>query len=134
MQGELVAKLRADAGVQSALGGRIWWNVRPQISELPGATMSIASRVPQWGLRGRSDVTEYVVRVNVWGADYASATTAAQAVEAAISGFRGPDGAGGFFEAIFLDTARGGTDDGGPGAPSPLHRWVLDFEIHHKEA
>lgn len=128
MKDDLLALIRADAGVAAEAGARIWWTERPQGSALPAATMHVVGGRDEYHLQGRLGGVETRVQVDCWAETYLAADGLAQALRALLSGYRRTVGAT-VFLGIFLDAIRDLTDVGGLSDPR-LFRISLDFKVN----
>lgn len=99
-QTDLTARLVGDAGVRTAAGSWkptptaapiacVFWAMRPQGSPLPAVVLHVVSGVPGYLMAGGDDgLPDVVVQVDCWGATYSAAKALADAVEAAVGGYR----------------------------------------------
>lgn len=78
------AALRARLLDLAAVGGRVYWDERPQGSALPALTLSIVNDRRPENLKG-FDVPETLVQVDVWAANFADKRSIREAVIAVLS-------------------------------------------------
>ena len=137
MEEDLIALLIANAGISALFKAvasgetRVYWMRSPQTVAKPYATLMRVSGVPDETHGGRSGLEASRVQIDVYGLTYASAKTAARAIDAFMQGRKGVQG-NTEFQGIFRLNWREGFED--DATPDKLHRQSLDFEIWHKGA
>jgi len=130
MEEELLALIRADAAVQTALGDRINWVRRPPKDQLPGATLQRIGGDRGYHMKGPDGLVRSTVQADVWGLKYEDAKLGTRAVQNSIDGFRSaqPDTR---FQGIFIETERDMPDEELDGLK--VFRVSTDFTIWHTE-
>ena len=86
MEEALIAYLRADSAVMTAVGARVYWGTRPVGSDLPAIAMYVISINPTDSNDDDSDLDETRVQIDCLGATFAGANAAARSVRALIEG------------------------------------------------
>ena len=84
VESDLVALLRADAGVAALVSDRIWPNRMPDDAQLPGIVYLVTSTVDDVAL-GAVHQTVRTVRYDCWAGRYETALAVAAAVAAALT-------------------------------------------------
>lgn len=130
MQADFRSILASDANVSALVAERITWGGRPQRDGLPAIVLTVISDVPTYSNDGDGDLNFHRVQADVYGSSYASARTAANAVNAALTGYQATVG-GTNFRAIFKDGDRDMTE-AGENRPEIFNRITLDFLVHTK--
>ena len=131
MEEALLALIRADAAVTTALGTRINWLRRPQEdTDYPAATLQVVNRLPGYHSKGRDGLTQSRVQIDVWAVSYAAAKTAMRAVQNVLSGYSGTN-AGVTFQGIFVESERDTPDEEASGNKR-LFRITTDLQVWHK--
>jgi hypothetical protein len=129
MEGALIAKLLASAGVTALVSTRINWSRRPQGSALPCIVLTRIDGSPDVHHAGRSGLVQSRVQVDCWAATYGAAKAIARAVEDAVTAQTFTQGAI-RFDVILVDSERDSTFD----EITPLFRTSLDLMVHSANA
>lgn len=129
MEESLIALLLAVSGVTTVVGERVHWNRIEAPAVAPYVILRTISGTRDYAMDGATGLVESRVQVDCYGSTYASAKTAARAIEAALSGYRGTQG-GTEFGGVFLTAERDLVDE--DESPADLHGVSLDFTIWHK--
>ncbi len=127
MEGAIVAKLRATAGVSALAGQRVWPGRRVQARDRPSITVIRVDGAPIYTDEGQGDLTMARVQIDCWAGSYTDAKDLARAVQAALSGFVGTQGST-TFRYFYLDAERD-FDEGGSNTSEYLYRTSLDFLV-----
>ena len=89
----VIAHLKGNAGVQAILGQRIYSVKLPDnLTNWPAATIQRVSTVRHHTKLGPAGLTDSRMQVSIFGPDFLAVTQAADAVRAALDGFRGDMG------------------------------------------
>ncbi|HEY8342035.1 MAG TPA: DUF3168 domain-containing protein [Calditerricola sp.] len=89
----VIAYLKGNAGVQAILGQRIYSLKLPDnLTNWPAATIQRVSTVRHHTKLGPAGLTDSRIQVSIFGPDFLAVTQAADAVRAALDGFRGDMG------------------------------------------
>lgn len=129
----VIQRALAAEGVQEILGDRLWPGLRPQASSLPGAVFNLITYLPGLDHDGPSTLAQARVQFDVYAATYGEAQLAAQALRAALHGFKGE-----VETEVGTVTVRGAWQDAerrilDDEAPEPLSGRSLDFIIWANE-
>lgn len=126
MQQGLRARLLAAAPVTGAVGQRIYWVSRPQLSALPAITLQVIADPRVAHLKGRDGARSTRVQMDVWAGSYAAAVSIARA---AIGALAEPATIGGkrFGQSTATDQRDLGEDVNG----NFVHRQSVDFLVWH---
>lgn len=127
MEPALTAQLLAATGLTAVVGQRITWGRRDQGGALPAIVLHRVDGGRDYHMAGASGLVESRVQADCWGATKKTASQAAAALEAAVSGARF-NRAGIRFDLIMIADERSDTFDE---AGSALFRTSLDLIIHH---
>lgn len=130
MEASLIGLLLATSGVTAAVSTRINWNRIEPPAVTPYVILQRISGVRDYKMSGATGLTESRVQIDCYGSTYASAKGAAQAIEAALSGYKGASGTT-TFDGIFLTAERDLVDE--DEGPADLHGISMDFMLWHKE-
>ena len=126
MQAALTARLKADAEVLAASGGRLFWGVVPQATTLPYIRMQTITDLRSQHLTGYDDGRETRVQIDCFAKTYAGARALAEkivtamAAPATVSGVR-----------FGRSKAEGPRDLGEDTTAGFVHRLSLDLIIEH---
>lgn len=91
-ESDLHGFLETDATIAAQLGGRVYPQIAPQVSEKVYATVEIVDGNPEYHAGGEAGVSTAVVTVDIFGNTYADVIAAKEAVRTRISGKRGTVG------------------------------------------
>lgn len=86
---DLVTALKADAGVNAIIAGRIFPMLRPQGESLPALVYERSSTNPVNHLQGSSGLDGVALRITSWAPSYKAAQQLAAAVRAAMAAATG---------------------------------------------
>lgn len=130
MTDDLLALMRADAGIAAAVGTRVYWGVRPQGAELPAIVMHLIRAPKGYSLGGRSGVPEDRIQIDCLASGtFKRAKAVGDAVSELLDGYSGTVGDT-QFQGIFQDSARDLSDVGA--AEQQVFNWSLDFLARHQ--
>lgn len=130
MQEALTALLLGSTAVRAVLDDRLTWDVIPQGEQDPCAVLYLITDLPDYVMTGVSGMVFSRVQIDCRALDPTTALTAARAVESALSGFRGVQGAV-RFDGIFKD---GGRSDFADIGAQRFFRVSADYLIHSNAA
>lgn len=130
MEESLIGLLLATAGVTAVVSTRVNWNRIEPGAVPPYVILRRISGGRDYKMSGATGLVETRVQIDCHGATYASAKTAARAIEAALSGYKGGSGTT-TFDGIFLTAERDLIDE--DETPADLHGVSMDFMVWHKE-
>jgi hypothetical protein len=85
LQAGIRARLLADGGVSAAVGTRVYWVQRPQLSATPAIVLQVISDPRPDNLKGFDGAREARVQLDVWAATYAAALDIARDAVAALA-------------------------------------------------
>lgn len=134
MEEDLRALILGDASVSSLVGTRVSWAERPQGGALPAIVLWVISQPVAYNLQGAQALTQTRVQADCWGATYAGAKGAAQALSRLLSGYEGEQGDT-LFQGVFQDGAREGRDASANTTgsdPERFFRSSIDFIVNHQ--
>lgn len=131
MKADLLAKLRADAGLIALVGGRGQWYRRPRAGALPDYTLSIVAPGRIYHHGGAAALAHPRVRAECWGRTYLEAGEIADALQAAIEA-TGSSGTTRFAGA-FLEMEQS-FDPETLGDGTEIVRIIRDFTVWHQPA
>lgn len=121
METELRALLQA-ASIPGTSPAAINWAEHPQGVGRPYVVLTLVNDMQGTVMSGPDGLRSSRVQIDCYATTYAAVAAMRDAVQAAISGFRG-----GNFRAIIFDGARSLRD---PGEAEAVHRMSLDFLTH----
>lgn len=133
MHEDLVARLKADAGIAALLTGanRISWFDRVREAGLPSITLTMVSPGRDWQHDGPDGLDGPRVQFDCWAETRPAAAALARAVRAAME--QSAEVGDTLFHVGFLEGEQWiaeGEQDGG----TTLFRVVLDFMFYHEES
>lgn len=125
----LRARLIADATVLAAVGQRVYWITRPQLSVLPSITLQTVVGAKPQTMLGFDGLDRSIVQIDVWGDTDLSVFNIKEAVVAALIV---PSNANGIkFERAFIDAIR---DLGEQVDTKFVYRASVDMIFHYSTA
>jgi len=128
MEAALTSLLLADAGLTALVGDRVHWLRLPQeVDVKPYINLQRVSGARDYTMAGASGYAMGRVQADVWGLTYGSVKATAQALLAALSGYRGPT-----IQGVFVESERDDTGDDAGGV-NRLYRTSVDVIIHYTE-
>ncbi len=122
----------AGAGDLRAASVEVTWVEHPQGVPLPGIVLNRIGGAEGYAQDGRTGLLRASVQVDVYARDRMQAAELADAIEALLSGYRGP-GTGGDFKGIFMTARRAGREAGTNEAERPW-RQSMDFDLNWRSA
>jgi hypothetical protein len=125
-KGALRARLIADATVLAAVGQRVYWVDRPQLSALPAITLQTVIEIRPQTMTGFDGLDRSMVQIDVWGESDLSVYNIKEAVIAAVIGASNANGIK--FERAFIDVIR---DLGEQFETRFIHRASMDVIFYH---
>lgn len=136
----LVAFLKADPGVRSVVGTRVYPLVVPGSGALPALTYQLAGLRRETGLSGPTGVADARFLIAIVSRDPADGEAGGEAVRQLLDGlanatFGVPSDPGNSVLAlgVTLNAERDLADDPGDGAGAPVYRTLLDYTIRYRE-
>jgi hypothetical protein len=130
MEEALRAHLLANAAVNTACGGRMYWSVRPQGSAYPSGVLTIISRIPERLFSGPAGLAAARVQVDCYADTYSQAKALYRAVKAVLNNLTFTNSGKRFWG--FAENERDLTDAGATDA-ARIHRVSADFLIWHED-
>lgn len=124
LQTDLRDVLLNDAGVAAICATRVDWGARPQGRVLPAVVLMQVSGTDGLDLDGPDGLSRVRVQADCYGVTYGAAAGLADAVRAALNGYRG----GGF--RLIEHAATRDMREGGSNEPDRPFRVMLDFLCH----
>lgn len=119
---EIVSRLKSFAGTAALSGSRVYPVVLPT-DVAPAITYRRLSATPEIALNGSVMVTSVQLEISAWGTSYDMARTLADAVFAALDGYRNDDG-------VMVAHAQFGPDLYEPEVPDSVRfRCLVEVEV-----
>lgn len=131
IEAAITKHLTENAGVASLAAGRVYPGHLPQKPTLPAIVMHRISGPREHSHDGSSGLAHPRFQFDVWAGSHVKAKALAEAVRAAMDGFRGTMGGAGGVEVsgCFLEDDDDGYDDA-----LELFVWRMDFIVWHAES
>lgn len=126
MEADLLALLAPIAS------GRSYYVRAPQGEPYPYLILNRASLVPNYTMAGASGLSQTRMQIDVYGNNWPSTVSTAQALQNLVSGFSGIVGST-RFQGIFIDAVRD-LPASDAGDVTQLFRISIDIMIHHTPA
>lgn len=128
MDEDLIAALRAAAGLAAIVGDRIGWDER---DAEPSITLQLVAGAHPYTMAGRGRVRGDLVQADLWARSQAERKALREAFVGALDQLGAP------FQGVFIEAAREGREPGiapRPDGSTDFFRASLDLRVWHSPA
>lgn len=126
MEQALRARLKADAAVTAACGGRIYWNVRPERTAYPALVLQVVVAPIDQHFDGFAGFQRATVQFTAFAKKQSEAVAIREAVIAVIAAAGDQDGVEFLVAQNIEKRATAGNT-----SSAVIHQEIIDAEIHH---
>jgi hypothetical protein len=131
MEGDLVAKVVANAAVTALIVDRMSPLIVPQDENLPALSYQVIDTLHVESMGGSSGLAASRVQISAWSRTYLEAIDLAEKVRIAIHGYTGTMGSTQAVAILVLDGPRDGYEPA-TGSDVAIYRRDYDYQIHFK--